>query len=235
MKKIVMIAATAALMISVFMLTGCGVKADMTYDNADKYTAGDVEIADTIHEIDVDYIAGDIDIISGSSDKITVHETAEKDLDEDHMVHTWVDGKKLYIKYCASDNDLDFTGMEKHLTITVPDGTDLSEFKLDAAAGNITVKDIKTEELNIDAAAGDIALTLKDLPKETDIDAAAGNIKIQMPEAAGVTLKFDNAVGDFDCNIPYVKNEDNDEYVFGDGSHQISIDMAAGDLEIRKL
>ncbi|MBQ3925072.1 MAG: hypothetical protein II696_06115, partial [Firmicutes bacterium] len=62
MKKIIAIAGSFVLVIGMLALTGCGVKTDYEYDDADKYTAGDLQTSAKIEKIDIDYLAGNVDI-----------------------------------------------------------------------------------------------------------------------------------------------------------------------------
>ena len=105
----------AVLMIAAFCLAGCGATVNYTYDDADKYTAGDREISDSIDKLNIDYAAGDVDIKTVPGKTVSVKETANRDLEEDQKVHTRVDGSTLYVKFCASGEGMSFKDIEKHL------------------------------------------------------------------------------------------------------------------------
>ena len=235
MKKIIAIAGSFVLVIGMLALTGCGVKTDYEYDDADKYTAGDLQTSAKIEKIDIDYLAGNVDIVTNSSGEIKVTETANKDLEDEQKVRTWVDGTTLRIKYCAPVKKVSFGDLEKNLTVSIPEKTSLSELQIDMAAGDIHYDSVLAEKLSIDAAAGNIVLSLKNVPKETDIDAAAGDVKIKVPEDSGIKLELDKAAGDFKCVLPHVSNEDKEEITIGDGSNEMNIDIAAGDVSISAL
>ena len=237
MKKIIAIAAIAALALSLAMLSGCSTSttSDVHYDDADKYSAGDAEFADKVEKIAINYAAGDIRIEQTDGSKVTVKETAEKDLDEDEMIHTWLDGKVLRIQYCASDKKIGINGLEKKLTVSVPKNVELSDIEIDSGAGNVTFDRIVTSNMDIDLGAGDLDLIFTKVPKDADIDLGAGDITITMPEDSNITIDTDKGLGEIKSDIPFVNNKDDEEIVIGDGSNSLSIDMGAGDIAIKKL
>lgn len=225
------------MMLAAVAFTGCGTlsTSDIEYDDADKYTAGDREITDKIDSIEIEYVAGDIEIKSEGSGKVTVKETSSKDLEEDQKIHTWVTGTTLKVKYCASGVDVDLNDLDKELLITVPKDFDLADIDIDSAAGNLKIDRISVQNLDIDMAAGDLDLIFAKVPKTTDIDAAAGDVTITIPEDSGLTIESDTAVGGFSCEIPFITDNDKEEYILGDGSNELSLDAAAGDIKIKKL
>ncbi|MBR6444425.1 MAG: DUF4097 family beta strand repeat protein [Firmicutes bacterium] len=236
------------LALAALSLAGCSTL-DYSYENADKYTAGDKVIADKIDKIDLDYVAGNVDITAAVGNAISVKETANRELEEKEMVHTWVDGTTLRIKYCASDCGMSVEDLEKNLTLAVPKNIGLDEmkldlaagdlkadlgkigkFKLDAAAGDLDVTAAGVKVFDVDAAAGNCTFDFAKAPGKTSIDAAAGDIKIKLPKDCDLTLKIDMAAGDLNFDLPFKKKDK--AYVCGNGSSVMSIDCAAGDINI---
>ena len=60
-------------------------------------------------------------------------------------------------------------------------------------------------------------------------------MKIKVPEDSGIKLELDKAAGDFKCDLPHVSDEDKEEITIGDGSNEMNIDIAAGDVSISAL
>ena len=239
----------AVLMIAAFCLAGCGATVNYTYDDADKYTAGDREISDSIDKLNIDYAAGDVDIKAVPGKTVSVKETANRDLEEDQKVHTRVDGSTLYVKFCASGEGMSFKDIEKHLVLEVPENVRLAGLKadlaagdlnaelkrcgkidIDAAAGDLKVTAGKVKEFDIDAAAGNCEFVFTKTPSDSDIDMAAGDLKIQLPEKSNLTLKMDSAAVDFSYDLPFKKK--GEKYVCGTGANKMNIDCAAGDVKI---
>ena len=76
--KFLVAGAMALIVPSTLCLTGCSFGLINTvsyqYENADKYTAGDREIDDTITKINIDYLAGDVKVRGTDTDIIKVDE-----------------------------------------------------------------------------------------------------------------------------------------------------------------
>ena len=95
MKKIKGIICGTLLVAALSCICGCSLSISnttYTYNNSDKFTAGDREISDKIDTINIDYISGDITLTGSNTSTISVKETAAKQLDDKRKVHTWVDG-----------------------------------------------------------------------------------------------------------------------------------------------
>lgn len=199
-------------------LGGCSVKMSYNYKNADKYTAGNRAITDKIEAVDVDYVAGDVRLIRGDTDKVTVKETSKAALDDKLKVHTWVDGKTLYVKYCAAAKGLnvDVKELKKSLEVTLPSDVKLSGVNVDAAAGKIHV-DCSANKYDLDAAAGNITLIQHGKSDVIDIDTAAGDVNATV-EAAG-KMNVDASAGDLKLR-------------FASAPKMTDIDASAGNVEI---
>ena len=148
-----------------------------TYENADKYTAGDREIDDTVTKINIDYVSGDVKVKGTDTDSISVKETANKDLDSDHQVHTWVDGDTLYVRYCVSTNMINFGKIEKSLEITIPSAQELDDFIIDVSSGNIDLDGFTTDNLNSHASSGN--MTIDCSASVIELKSSSGNVGLQ--------------------------------------------------------
>ena len=79
---------------------------------------------------------------------------------------------------------------EYSITVTVPAGTDLDDIRLDADAGNISIRDLGTKNLYIDTDAGNVLVSglTADVIK---IDTDAGNLELDTLTADEITLDTD--------------------------------------------
>lgn len=171
MKKI--IAAIAALLALAMMLASCNlfINNDLhmeIYANEDKYSIGDFEYdAENIKAVDIEWIFGDITIVSGAtSGKLSVKEDADG-VDEDLKMRCRVDGDTLRVKFCKSGFRSKMTsGAEKNVTIEIPDGVSLV---VDAVSSDVLIGDggatpfsfLKTfsfTKIDINTVSGKIAI-----------------------------------------------------------------------------
>lgn len=175
---------------SVLCLTGCSGGFfsffSYTYENGDKYTAGDREISEKITSINIDYVAGNVTFTGSDTDKITIKENANKDLKKELQVHTWVDGSTLYVRYCASTKRISFYKIQKELEITVPGAQDLSELVVKVSSGDMEFDGFKTNKLDVRSSSGDITFSCS--AKEATIKASSGDILF---EGDGDAKSFD--------------------------------------------
>ena len=144
-----LIAGALALIVpSTLCLTGCSFGVfntfTYTYDNSEKYTAGDREIDDKITAIDIDYVSGDVTLNGSDTDKVTVKETSNKDLDDAHKVHTWVDGSTLYVRYCESAKSINFNNINKKLELSIPGAQELDNLNVKISSGDLKCSGVTT-------------------------------------------------------------------------------------------
>ncbi len=221
MKTSKLVAGAMALIVpATVCLTGCSYGVFNTfnykYDNADKYEAGNREVDDKITKINLDYAAGNVTVKGKDTDSVSVKETVNKEIDEDRQVHTWVDGDTLYVRYCASKNALNFTGIEKSLEITLPSAQNLDEFIINVSSGNIVLDSFTTDLLKSHSSSGNTKISC--LAKTIDHKSSSGNVDlVQTGNADSIKVKLSSG------NL--VLNQD------GDCSN-FDIDSSSGKIEI---
>lgn len=238
-----------------FCFTGCTITTSSTYVDAEKYTVGDASFeADKVKSLDIDYV-GDVKIVLTSDPVVSVKEEAPDSTSDDFRLHTYLDGDKLFVKYCKSGVKVRQSWKEweesnkKAVTISLPKDLALSVFALDMAAGSAEIDLSDCETVSIDAAAGDVkffadnvksfdadmaagnlTLGFAKAPESLDVDLAAGNVAIGVPADSGITLSVSSTAGKFRTDMEYDRS--GEDYVFGDGSAEFNVDLAAGDVTV---
>ena len=184
----------------ILCLSGCnfGFKTNYIYQNGEKYTAGNREIAEKIETIDLDYLSGYVKLIGTDANVVTIKETSEKQLDDKRKVHTWVDGTTLYVRYCASAKDLDLNNLKKNLEITIPKDAALGDVKFKVSSGGIQCEDFEAESVNLYASSGNIALTCA--AKTIDLHASSGNITAILQDDSD-SVKLDTSSGSISIDM----------------------------------
>ena len=180
MKKIKGIICGTLLVAALSCICGCSLSISnttYTYNNSDKFTAGDREISDKIDTINIDYISGDITLTGSNTSTISVKETAAKQLDDKRKVHTWVDGSTLYVKYCASAKNLDLNKLDKKLNITIPENVNLSDLSIYVSSADVHCSNFTADSVKYDASSGDLDLDC--VSKKTDATASSGAVNIK--------------------------------------------------------
>ena len=199
-----------------------------TYENGDKYTAGDREITEKITTINIDYVSGDVKLQGTDSDKVLITETSNKELSEEQKVHTWVDGSTLYVRYCKSSKNLSFFQIEKNLNITIPGSQDLDSMILHISSGNADFSGFTSKTVNaksssgnvnmncsvsdiiIKASSGKVALVEDGDAKSIDINSSSGTVNVdqkgsvdsvKIHSSSGSVTAALGKVGAFDVHV----------------------------------
>lgn len=113
------------------------------------------------------------------------------------------------------------------------------DMDLGAVSGNLNLKDIVAEKVDLDMGAGKIEIILGDKAEFIfmDIDAGASQIILNIPESAGLKLNYDGALNstNFD-DLGLIKTEKG-KYVSGNFNaaitkYEIELDMGVGQFTI---
>ena len=241
------------LLVLVFALGGCAAitahaGSACIYDNAERYSAGDAEFTERVESLDIEWISGNVRVVTAKQDSVTVSETVSGQISDDLRVHTFLDGSALRVRFRKSG--LNAGTDSKDLTVTIPEGTALSSLKIESALGDITIDSVTADtceietamgtaetigadfrELKIESASGDTKCGLARAPENAAISSAAGSVTVSLPKDAGLTLKTDLAVGSIHSDFSMAKV--NERYVIGDGSGKMKIEVAVGDINLK--
>ncbi len=167
------------------------------------YSIGSADITDTIRSLDIDWTAGEVEIIAYDGEQLTLRETWSdnrngNDEDDDNLMRWQVKNGKLTVKYCKPYVGL-FHVSAKTLTVQVPAAwlndevkidtasakvrveglaADMNELDIDTASGQITLTDVYAADINVDTASGDV-VTKRIRADEADFDSASGSVTVQ--------------------------------------------------------
>ncbi|MBR1798003.1 MAG: DUF4097 family beta strand repeat protein [Clostridiales bacterium] len=186
-----------------------------TYENADKYTAGDREITETIDSINIDYVSGDVRLIGSDTDEVTITETANKELDDEQMVHTWVDGSTLYVRFCASSKSIDLNNIEKELEIVVPESQLLDTLLVEISSGSFYCSDITSGDINVSSSSG--AIEVNGSADNINLEASSGSVYLNQ-ERESENISINTSSGSITAEII--------------ATDKLDIDASSGDVTV---
>lgn len=174
--------------------------------------------AEDILNLEIEWVAGSITIQPDeNTDQINIAETGS-DNEKYAMVYSQ-SGNTLRIQYCKESIHFPSLGINvsvsKDLIITVPADWVCNELKIEAAAADVNVYDLKIDEIDFDGASG-VCNFENCTVDEISMDSASGDL-----DFTGVlhNLDFDGASADCRIHVSNIPNE-------------IDIDTASGDLEL---
>lgn len=175
--------------------------------------------ADTIKNIEIDWVAG---LITISPDKnatgITISETCSS---SKYQMVCKSSGGTLKIEYCEDSISFPSFGitikdtLSKDLTITVPSDWICDTLEIDAASASVEAANLTIEEFDLDGASG--ICTLRDCHVgELDLDTASGDIR------------FSGSLDILDCDGASA----NCEISVTNLPSRITVDTASGNLDL---
>ena len=152
--------------------------------------------ADTIREMEIEWVSGDIVILATDTEYISISESDVTD-EEYSMVFQTV-GEKLEIRFCVDrlmpDLGISHIGdLNKDLYIEVPKGWDGHSIEINAASVNVEMYNITLQEMDLDGA--DSTCDFQNC-HFSDLDIDTANCNVYYQGTIG-TLDFDAASASF--------------------------------------
>ncbi len=191
----------------------------LIYDD-NGYTAGGATLPSdaAVTNLDIEWSTGSVLVEYWDNDYILATESAEEELSDSEQMRHRVLGGTLSIKSQPSMFGFFISIPEKHLTVYLPRGTELSELRISAASGTLTVNGISAKQANIDSASAAISLShcsFDSLDGDTlsgdlsfigsarriDLDTASGNINLTLHNTSD-EIEIDSASGNAEITLP---------------------------------
>lgn len=187
------------------------------YAYAENYTAGAGDAA-TLSSIDIEWIAGEVNVQYGETQTVTFSESATEQLTEEETMRWWLDGATLRIKFAKSGyraNDVP----KKTLTVTLPQALILQELEIEAVSANVTATGISADKVDFETVSGNISAlqiaaarelefktvsgnayaALSALPAEFDCETVSGDVTLAFESGASFYAEFETVSGNFSC------------------------------------
>lgn len=251
MKKIMTIIGVFIL----FAFASCGgfwnFGVNYTYDNAEKYTMGSGRIADSVQNLEIDWICGKVNVVYHDKDTVDFSEECGESLTDEKTMYYLFENATLSIQF-AKSGSFDWNPPEKDLTVFLPRNVVLENFKVDTVSADVTAENLSVKKsdintvsgavkviaeevtkFNCDSTSGNITLSAKIAPSSIDIDSVSGRVALYLPKDLSATLEFDTVSGDFQSEISCSANG-KDTFSFGAGKNEYSVDTTSGDLKIEE-
>ncbi|MCR4889204.1 MAG: DUF4097 domain-containing protein [Ruminococcus sp.] len=182
---------------------------DIVYDGASGASTFENITASTI---DLDTASGNIMLTNCSADSFVV-DTASGD---------------VIIEQTGEASSMNLNAASGSISITADSADD---FDIDTASGDIYLNVKSSNTVKIDSASGKNELHFGTFPSDISIDTASGDVNLFIPEKSDFTLNIDTASGDLNSDISFTKEKG--KYIFGNGTNNMSVDTASGDVTIK--
>ena len=192
-------------------LTGCGVNSNMgnglsdfSYPDAENYSVGAAEFSETVEHIEIDWLAGNVTVVSNRLDTVSFSEESLAALTEDTQLHYWLDGTTLHMKFCRSGKwRLD--GLEKDLTVLVPENLPLTSLTVKSMSAGIHLNALQAESASIGTSSGNVELTDCAVTDIVQVDTTSGWMDMSLIEPLE-TFAWGTTSGTLQITAPKVRN-----------------------------
>lgn len=206
MKKVMIGLLLCSLVIT--MLSGCRVNISIgtndtltgeTYPDAEKYQTGSFTYnAAGIKAVEVYWRSGEVEITESDNSELHIRESGGE-LPEDTAMHYFLDDGVLRIRFCKSGAKIQVNAADKHLSLEVPKGIDLSVHMTSAL-----VKADSLDQNNVLIAALSGSTELGTVTADTiDLSSSSGSIRADSISAQ--SLKCSASSGSVDVGAVSVK------------------------------
>ncbi len=203
-----------------FWPTGCNVVSlgGYTYDNADKYSVGEFTLDEEITALDVEWIAGNVNIVVTDEENVSASES-EVDEDREKLRYRVVNGK-LMIKFKKSEKMNFDADLSKELTLYIPkdmaaklqllsvecvsaglnmEGLTIDNVDIEMVSGKVEAKDVVIETVKLESVSGDV--NIKGSVDELDAELVSGKIKVDSDKQLS-KLNMETVSGDVTVIMP---------------------------------
>lgn len=184
------------------------------YAHADRYQAGDTEITSAVENLDIDWIAGKVNIEYHAGSGVKVTETASKTLSENEKLRWWLDGSTLRIRFIKSGINLGIN-LQKTLTVSLPEGAVLKDVKISSTSADLNIPALTADEILFDTTSGDI--TAVTAAKKLTSTSTSGNMNLQQ---------------DSDLDSVHLSSTSGDIGITLAGAKKIEADSTSGNLYV---
>ena len=212
-------------------LAGCGAMSFYSfysYENAQGYSSGGCEIEDEVYNLDIDWLAGNVNVGCHEKDCIAVMEDTNGIPGREEELRYRLDGNTLRIRYGAPGR-LSARG-SKDLTVLLPAGTSLGEVLVETVSANVYGEDISAEKVSIDTVSGDVRISAPGEFRDFEADTVSGDVELYLPANASFELETDTVSGDVFTDFACTRR--GDTYACGTGGMELDMDTVSGDMSV---
>lgn len=178
----------------VIALVACGVQIlgksmhlGFHYANAEQYSAGGATLDGAVKNLDISWLDGAVNIAYHAQNTVEIAETAPKPISGDKALRWWLDGDTLRIRYCKS-GFFSLHGLEKTLTLTLPEGVALDSVGIDATSADVNVPRLEANAVTADLTSGDLDLRLSGAAEQVKLCGTSAGLRVTLADAKSVTV-----------------------------------------------
>lgn len=183
MKKLALFAAAT---ICALALSGCmmnqGIYTTISYDHPERYSIGPGQVTETVNQLDIQWIAGPVELRYGDGEELSFIEAANGALTDQTTMRWWLDGDTLRLRFCDSGK-VRLGNLQKSLTVTLPAGLFLKDADISNVSGAIDVPELHVREAKLTSTSGAISACVSEA-EQIRAASVSGSVKLTVSGAA---------------------------------------------------
>ena len=222
-------------------LTGCtvfgqqvrlGMITDFVYNDADSYEIGDAVLSDEVRRLEIQWLDGGVEIVTGGNASIA--ERANRELSEDMRMRWRLEDGTLQIMYCNSGK-WSVDGLDKTLKVALPQ-TALERLSVTTVSGDVYVSGMRADSVECATTSGNVTASF-DEASELSVCTISGRVDVTSP-ADAVRVNADSTSGTVKLSMGRVDVLDavtisGELDISAASIHQMDAGTTSGDISLR--
>lgn len=157
---------------------------DYYYEDSENYVAGDTELTGIIENIEINWMSGNVTVLTHSTNTVSISEKSVKELTENTKLHYWLENTTLHIKFLACGK-WDLSEYKKDLTILVPEDLVISNLKVSTLSANVKLNDCAVTELvEVNTLSGNINAKFSAALNKFEGESTSGAFTVSAPSVS---------------------------------------------------
>ena len=185
-----------------------------------------------LSDLYVDVSSADVSCENFKSDSVNVNSSSGSINAEceARMIKLSASSGDVYLTQKGSSEEISIETSSGSIDVDMQDATNLSTR---ASSGDITIKAGEVKEFKSETSSGYNELKFDSVPAVSYIEASSGNVTVYLPKDSDLTLDMDPDEDDLSYDLAFSKN--GNEYITGDGSNKMKIEISSGEVNLKAL
>lgn len=187
--KLKRIALALALAFGSTLLAGCagpvgGISLFGSYGKAspggsEEYSIGGASIRQAVRDVEVDWAAGEVDIVYNDGDAVEFSETANHTLNNNTSLCYYLEGDTLHIRFMRGEKHI-WDNLSKTLTLSLPRSLALDDLEVECASASVKADELYAREVNIETSSGSVQVQAAGITDSFSAQTASGSVDAEL-------------------------------------------------------
>lgn len=144
-----------------------------------QYSTGGASISQTVRDIEVDWSAGEVDIVYHDGEAIEFSETANRTLNDSTALCYYLEGDTLHIRFMRGEKHF-WDNLSKTLTLSLPRSLTLNELDVEAAAASVKADALSARKVDIETSSGKVEVKASGITDSLSVDTSSGSVTAEV-------------------------------------------------------